>query len=130
MRLELAPAIQDGDGLSDQFLREHMRAEYMVRSKAETDFEAYCRSWWREYSALRPDHVERRVQLFARSELGIHRCVCTFVRPLREYRGVSLARPCYTGTPACKIVRYAEDLCGASDREGVAGVFGVHWSRR
>jgi hypothetical protein len=32
-------------------------------------------------------HAERRVQLFARSELGMHRLVCTFVAPLREARG-------------------------------------------
>jgi centrosomal protein CEP76 len=87
VRLELSPAIKDGSGLKNQFLSDHLRTEYMVRSKAESDFEAYCRTWWRDFTQLRPSHAERRVQLFARSELGIHRCVCTFVAPIREFRG-------------------------------------------
>jgi centrosomal protein CEP76 len=87
VRLELSPAIKDGTGLKNQFLSDHLRTEFTVRSKAESDFEAYCRTWWRDFVELRPCHAERRVQLFARSELGIHRCVCTFVAPIRELRG-------------------------------------------
>jgi len=87
VRLELSPEIKEGSGLKNQFLSDHLRTEYMVRSKAEADFEAYCRIWWREFTQIRPSHEERRVQLFARSELGIHRCVCTYVAPVREFRG-------------------------------------------
>lgn len=87
VRLERSPAIKPGTGLENQFLSDHFRTEFMVRSKAESDFEAYCRTWWRDFIELRPSHAQRRVQLFARSELGIHRCVCSYVAPIREMRG-------------------------------------------
>jgi hypothetical protein len=52
VRLELAPAIREGRGLSNEYLSEHLRTAYMVRSKAESDLEAYCRTWWQHFVGL------------------------------------------------------------------------------
>eukprot|EP01052_Picozoa_sp_SAG31_P035276 SAG31_NODE_4233_length_3434_cov_1.980810_4_plen_134_part_00 len=82
VRADLQPDVRPGSGLSEQYVSEHLRDEHARQAKAESDFDAYARRWLTEFESVA---MERPVALFARSELGFHQCICSFVTPVRNY---------------------------------------------
>lgn len=84
---DLKPDIREGAGLTAQYVSDHLRSEHARQSKAEADFDAYARSWLRDFESSSPAGADRAVALFARSELGFHQCICSFITPVKEYRG-------------------------------------------
>eukprot|EP00794_Sanderia_malayensis_P018997 gene18997-20909_t len=84
VKMELFPKLSKRltpDVLSAQWNLEKSRV-----SERERLFLAYTKQWWREFLQIRASHSNRLVKIFAQTENGVHRLVCSFVQPLRAGR--------------------------------------------
>eukprot|EP00698_Gefionella_okellyi_P021413 TRINITY_DN693_c0_g1_i2.p1 TRINITY_DN693_c0_g1~~TRINITY_DN693_c0_g1_i2.p1 ORF type:complete len:635 (-),score=95.57 TRINITY_DN693_c0_g1_i2:330-2234(-) len=61
-------------------------------SECARRFVVYARNWWRDYLHLRESHKTRLIKIFATTEAGQQKCVCTYVRPIRSSRLIESAR--------------------------------------
>jgi len=86
-RLELTPTPRGAAAADEERVRDQLTAEHVAESAAEREFDAHARAFCREYSDMRPDHADRPISVFARSELGLNAFVGSFVAPVREFRG-------------------------------------------
>lgn len=67
-----------------------LEAQTQLEQQRETEtkrmFLLYAKQWWREYLAIRPNHSQRTVKIFAEDETNNSKMVCRFINPLRAGR--------------------------------------------
>lgn len=90
LRLEVLPRLRDP--LPEPDILQQLKRDRTAETEADRRFFVYAKNWWREYLQIRPSHNLRAVKIFAQTEAGVNRPVCTFVRPLRAGRLIDSPR--------------------------------------
>jgi centrosomal protein CEP76 len=85
-RFDLLPAPRHGHAVPAAEITKALQLADREEVELHRQFYQYARAWWTQFSGAGPAHKERPVKIFALSEHGEHRSVCSFVCPLRPGR--------------------------------------------
>lgn len=85
LNLEILPKVVN-TLTNDAALTTQIRAEREHDSERDRRFFNTAKAFWREYLQIRPEHANRMVKIFARTETDVNMPVCAFVWPLQAGR--------------------------------------------
>jgi len=83
VKLEILPPFSDEECMTPEVVTTQLALEKSRQMEKERLFLSYSKQWWREFLALRPEHAERIVKIFAQDETGENRPVCSYIKSLR-----------------------------------------------
>ncbi|KAI9141978.1 CEP76 C2 domain-containing protein [Paraphysoderma sedebokerense] len=82
--LEVKVQAESSDLMAKEDLRQLMEAAKLEHQESTRLFFAISKSWWKEYTQIRPNYEERLIKLFAQSEFGTSMPVPTFIEPVKS----------------------------------------------
>jgi len=84
--LDLLPKAARGQMLTDRLVNEQLNLEKKYERDIAHGFFEYSNEWWRDFKQIRPGHEKRLVKIYAETEDGSYKPVCSLVQPLRANR--------------------------------------------
>ena len=72
--------------LNKEVLEAQIQLEHQRVVESKRMFLLYAKQWWREYLAIRQNHANRIVKIFAEDECNESKIVCQYVSPFRVGR--------------------------------------------
>ncbi len=120
LRWELMP--KQTTRLNREVLEAQTQLEHQRLIESKRMFLLYAKQWWREYLAIRQNHTNRIVKIFAEDETNESNIVCQYVSPLRV--GRILDGPRHAARFVSLIdYRQPQTLGGTGGREGSGEVW-------
>eukprot|EP00802_Teleaulax_amphioxeia_P006340 Tamp_06344.p1 GENE.Tamp_06344~~Tamp_06344.p1 ORF type:complete len:666 (-),score=132.13 Tamp_06344:739-2655(-) len=85
LNLELLPKMVN-TLTSEAELSAQVRGERERHADGDRRFFQTAKAWWKDFLQIRPEHANRMVKLYARTESDVNLPVCAFVSPLQSGR--------------------------------------------
>lgn len=86
VQFDLMPKVDRGSLLTDRIVNEQMNLEKKYERDITHGFFEYSNEWWKDFKQIRPSHEKRMVKIFAETEDGVYKPVCSLVQPLKTNR--------------------------------------------